>query len=148
MSSALPESFRWGAATSAYQIEGGTGEDGKGESIWDRFAHQPGTTFRGETGDIACDHYHRWREDIALMAGLGITAYRFSIAWTRILPDGTGDPNPAGVDFYSRLSMSYWQPVSIHGSASTTGICRRRWRMAAGGEIGRRSMPLFTTQMW
>ena len=103
MSSALPESFLWGAATSAYQIEGGAGEDGKGESIWDRFAHQPGTTFRGETGDIACDHYHRWREDIALMAGLGITAYRFSIAWTRILPDGTGDPNPAGVDFYSRL---------------------------------------------
>ena len=103
MGTGWPESFQWGAATSAYQIEGAPAEDGKGESIWDRFAHLPGTTFQGETGDIACDHYHRWREDIALMAGLGITAYRFSIAWTRIVPDGTGDPNPAGLDFYSRL---------------------------------------------
>ena len=103
MAIAWPESFQWGAATSAYQIEGAPAEDGKGESIWDRFAHRPGTTFRGETGDIACDHYHRWQEDIALMANLGITAYRFSIAWTRIVPDGTGDPNPAGLDFYSRL---------------------------------------------
>lgn len=103
MSVAMPGSFHWGAATSAYQIEGGKGEDGKGESIWDRFAHRAGTTFKGQTGDIACDHYHRWREDVALMADLGLTAYRFSVAWTRILPNGTGEPNPAGLDFYSRL---------------------------------------------
>jgi beta-glucosidase len=96
----LPDEFAWGAATSAYQIEGGRHEGGKGESIWDRFAdegHMP------ESGDVACDHYHRWREDVALMAELGINAYRFSIAWTRVLPDGEGDVNQAGLDFYSKL---------------------------------------------
>lgn len=94
--------FRWGVATSAYQIEGGR-TDGKSDSIWDRFAHRPGTILDGSTGDVACDHYHRWREDVALMSDLGVTSYRFSIGWTRVLPDGIGEPNRAGLDFYERL---------------------------------------------
>ena len=99
----LPADFTWGVATSAYQIEGAATEDGKGESIWDRFTHTPGTTPDGVTGDVACDHYHRWREDVALMARLGVDAYRFSIAWTRVVPDGDGAVNPAGLGFYDRL---------------------------------------------
>jgi beta-glucosidase len=103
MTISMPETFQWGVATSAYQIEGGRDEDGKGESIWDRFAHLPGTTFGDQTGDVASDHYHRWREDIRIMADLGITGYRFSIAWTRILPEGDGNTNEAGLAFYNRL---------------------------------------------
>jgi len=98
-----PGGFIWGAATSAYQIEGAWDEDGKGESIWDRFSHTPGTIEDGSTGDVACDHYHRWPEDIALMRELGLKAYRFSVAWPRILPAGRGAVNQAGLDFYSRL---------------------------------------------
>jgi len=94
--------FRWGVATSAYQIEGGRTAS-KGESIWDRFAHTPDRILGGETGDVACDHFHRWQEDVALMADLGVTAYRFSIAWTRIHPDGTGPAQPEGLEFYDRL---------------------------------------------
>jgi beta-glucosidase len=99
----FPHGFLWGTATAAYQIEGAATEDGRGESIWDRFAHTPGKTHAGESGDIACDHYHRWREDIALMKTLGLQAYRFSIAWPRILPTGTGAVNQKGLDFYSQL---------------------------------------------
>jgi beta-glucosidase len=99
----FPEGFLWGAATAAYQIEGAWNEDGKGESIWDRFAHTPGRIKDGSTGDVACDHYHRWREDIALMKQLGLRAYRFSVAWPRILPQGRGQINQRGLDFYSRL---------------------------------------------
>ena len=99
----FPDGFVWGAATAAYQIEGAVGEDGRGPSIWDTFAHTPGATFQGETGDVACDHYHRWRDDVALMARLGLGAYRFSIAWPRILPTGTGAVNARGLDFYDRL---------------------------------------------
>jgi beta-glucosidase len=99
----FPDSFFWGVATSSYQIEGAWDEDGKGESIWDRFAHEPGNIANGDTGDVANDHYHRYKEDVALMKELGVTAYRFSIAWPRIFPEGEGTPNPAGVDFYSRL---------------------------------------------
>jgi beta-glucosidase len=95
--------FLWGTATAAYQIEGATGEDGRGASIWDTFSHEPGRTSRGQTGDVACDHYHRWREDVALMAGLGVNAYRFSIAWPRVLPLGSGQVNAPGLDFYDRL---------------------------------------------
>ena len=98
-----PRDFLWGAATSAYQIEGATREDGRGSSIWDQFAATPGRTYQGETGDIAIEHYHRMEQDVALMADLGLSAYRFSIAWPRILPDGTGAVNQAGVDFYDRL---------------------------------------------
>jgi beta-glucosidase len=96
-------SFLWGVATAAYQIEGGVREGGRGVSIWDTFAHEPGRVLGGDTGDVACDHYHRWPEDVALMAGLGIDAYRFSIAWPRIQPTGSGPANPEGIAFYDRL---------------------------------------------
>jgi beta-glucosidase len=99
----FPEHFLWGAATAAYQIEGAWNEDGKSESIWDRFTHTPGHIKNGDTGDVACDHYHRWAEDVALMQSLGMRAYRFSIGWTRVLPAGRGTVNQAGLDFYSRL---------------------------------------------
>lgn len=99
----FPEGFALGAATAAYQIEGGVHSDGRGESIWDRFSHTPGKIERGETGDVASDHYHRWAEDVGLMADLKLNAYRFSVAWPRILPQGSGAVNPAGLDFYDRL---------------------------------------------
>lgn len=99
----FPHNFLWGAATASYQIEGAWNEDGKGESIWDRFSHTPGKIEDGSTGDIACDHYHRYEEDIALMRRLGLKAYRFSISWTRVLPLGAGNINPGGLDFYDRL---------------------------------------------
>lgn len=100
---AFPKSFLWGAATSSFQIEGATHADGRGSSIWDDFCRTPGKVSDGSNGDIACDHYHRYPEDIALMKSLGLQAYRFSIAWPRILPQGTGKVNPAGLDFYERL---------------------------------------------
>ena len=99
----FPKNFLWGAATSDYQIEGAWNEDGKGESIWDRFAHTPGKISNGASGDVACDHYHRWREDVQLMKELGLKAYRFSLSWPRILPTGRKHVNQAGMDFYSRL---------------------------------------------
>ncbi|GAA0376230.1 GH1 family beta-glucosidase [Microbispora corallina] len=95
--------FLWGTATASYQIEGAVREDGRGPSIWDTFSHEPGRVRDGHTGDVACDHYHRWAEDVALMAGAGLNAYRFSIAWPRVLPSGYGAVNPAGLDFYDRL---------------------------------------------
>ena len=99
----FPETFLWGGATASYQIEGAVAEGGRGRSIWDTFSHTPGLTFEGHTGDQAIDHYHRYRDDVALMAGLGLNAYRFSIAWPRIQPDGTGPAVEAGLDFYRRL---------------------------------------------
>jgi beta-glucosidase len=99
----FPENFIWGAATASYQIEGGWNEDGKGESCWDRFSHTPGKVLNNDTGDVACDHYHRVPEDIALMKRLGLQSYRFSTAWPRILPNGRGKVNQAGLDFYNRL---------------------------------------------
>ncbi len=99
----FPEGFEWGAATAAYQIEGAAREDGKGLSIWDVNCQQPGRVLGGETGDVACDHYHRYREDVALMADLGLQTYRFSVSWPRVLPFGSGQVNEKGVDFYSRL---------------------------------------------
>ncbi|KAB8193585.1 beta-glucosidase [Nonomuraea phyllanthi] len=95
--------FLWGTATAAYQIEGAVKEDGRGASIWDTFAHEPGRTRDGHTGDVACDHYHRWREDVELMSGLGVNAYRFSISWPRVRPEGDGPVNAKGLDFYERL---------------------------------------------
>jgi beta-glucosidase len=100
---AFPKNFFWGTATAAYQIEGAWKEDGKGESIWDRFAHSPGKIKNGDTGDVACDSYHRWREDIALMRAMNLNSYRFSIAWPRIQAAGSGPANSKGVDYYSRL---------------------------------------------
>ncbi|MCP3100525.1 GH1 family beta-glucosidase [Myxococcus sp. K15C18031901] len=99
----FPHDFVWGVATSSYQIEGAVDEDGRGESIWDRFSATPGKIADGTSGEVACDHYHRWREDVELMRWMGLKAYRFSIAWPRILPLGRGRVNPAGLDFYSRL---------------------------------------------
>ena len=99
----FPEGFIWGAATASYQIEGAVAEGGRGPSIWDTFAHTPGTIDNGDTGDVADDHYHRYREDVALLADLGVTHYRFSLAWPRLQPQGRGPLNPAGVDFYQRL---------------------------------------------
>jgi len=100
---AFPPGFVWGAATASYQIEGAVDEDGRGESIWDRFSHTPSKVANGDTGDVACDHYHRWREDIALMGQLGLDAYRFSIAWPRVVPTGQVPVNHLGLDFYDRL---------------------------------------------
>ena len=99
----FPADFLWGAATASYQIEGAVAEDGRGESIWDRYSHAPGAIENGDTGDVACDHYHRWPEDLDRMAELGLTAYRFSIAWPRVYPDGDGLLNQRGLDFYARL---------------------------------------------
>jgi beta-glucosidase len=99
----FPDGFFWGVATSSYQIEGAWDEDGKGVSIWDTYVRTPGNIAHGDTGDVANDHYHRYKEDVALMHSIGATAYRFSVAWPRIFPDGIGEPNSRGVDFYSRL---------------------------------------------
>lgn len=100
----FPEGFVWGAATASYQIEGATRDDGRGPSIWDTFSRTPGKVFAGHTGDVACDHYYRYADDVALMAEVGLQAYRFSISWPRIRPDGTGPVNPRGLDFYDRLT--------------------------------------------
>src|SRR5579862_1969735 len=99
----FPDGFLWGAATAAYQIEGAHDADGKGPSIWDTFSHTEGKVERGEVGDVACDHYHRYREDVALLGELGLNAYRFSVSWPRVRPQGTGAPNAKGLSFYDRL---------------------------------------------
>ena len=103
MATRFPTDFVWGAATASYQIEGAAHEDGRSESIWDRFCATPGKVRNGDTGEIACDFYHRYPEDVALMRELGLDAFRFSIAWPRILPEGRGRVNQAGLDFYDRL---------------------------------------------
>ncbi len=99
----FPEHFVWGAATAAYQIEGAVREGGRGISIWDTFSHTPGKVANGDDGDVACDHYHRYSDDVALMRELGLGGYRFSIAWPRVFPTGSGRPNAEGLDFYRRL---------------------------------------------
>jgi beta-glucosidase len=100
---AFPKGFLWGAATAAYQIEGAVREDGRGETIWDRFCRVPGAISNGDTGDVACDHYHRWRDDVENMRDLGLSAYRFSAAWARVFPQGRGRLNRRGLDFYETL---------------------------------------------
>ncbi len=99
----FPDDFLWGAATAAYQIEGSSMGDGAGESIWDRFVKTPGMMANGDTGEVACDHYNRWRDDIGLMQRLNLQAYRFSVSWSRVMPEGRGRVNAAGLDFYDRL---------------------------------------------
>jgi beta-glucosidase len=99
----FPSGFRWGVATAAYQIEGAVKDDGRGESVWDRFSHTPGKVKNGDNGDVACDSYHRYLDDVALMRRLHIDSYRFSISWPRIQADGSGAPNPKGIDHYKRL---------------------------------------------
>lgn len=100
----FPKDFIWGSATASYQIEGAYKEDGKGESIWDRFSHTPGKILNNDNGDLACDHYHRYKDDVKLMKEIGLKSYRYSISWPRIFPDGVGKPNEKGMDFYKRLT--------------------------------------------
>ncbi len=137
-SSPFPAGFLWGAATSAYQIEGSPLADGAGPSNWHRFSHESGRTSNGDTGDVACDHYRRYREDVGLMEALGLKAYRFSIAWSRILPEGRGRVNPRGLDFYARLidrllergiqplAGSRTMPTSCFAPSATACRCGRR----------------------
>jgi beta-glucosidase len=99
----FPQGFLWGSATASYQVEGGAHEDGRGPTIWDTFSHLPGAVANGDTGDVSTDYYHRYKQDIALMKDLGLRSYRFSVAWSRIFPAGTGTPNPKGLDFYNRV---------------------------------------------
>ena len=99
----FPKEFLWGAASAAYQVEGAWDEDGKGPSIWDQFSRIPDKTFEGTNGDVAVDHYHRYKEDVALMKELGMKAYRFSVSWSRVIPDGDGEINEAGLAFYEDL---------------------------------------------
>jgi beta-glucosidase len=113
----FPKGFCWGVGTSSYQIEGAWNEDGKGLSIWDTYAHTPGKIRNNGTGDLANDHYHRYKEDVALMRDIGANAYRFSMAWPRIFPDGTGHPNAKGLDFYSRLG-----PIEVSAGSSSSDI--------------------------
>jgi 6-phospho-beta-glucosidase len=101
--SVFPKDFLWGAATASYQVEGAHDADGKGLSNWDVYSHLPGTTYMGTNGDVAADHYHRFKEDVALMAELGMKSYRFSVSWPRLFPKGRGEVNEAGVKFYSDL---------------------------------------------
>src|SRR5436853_4600755 len=99
----FPDGFLWGTATASYQVEGAVKEDGRGPSVWDTFSHTPGKVVNNATGDVADDHYHRFKEDVQLMKALGVKVYRFSIAWPRVFPQGAGSPNPKGLDFYNRL---------------------------------------------
>lgn len=99
----FPQGFVWGAATSAYQIEGAWREDGKGESVWDVYSHSPGFVLNEDTGDVVIDHYHRYKQDVAIMKKMGLKSYRFSISWSRVLPKGIGEVNQKGLDFYGNL---------------------------------------------
>ena len=130
----LASDFTWGVSTSAYQIEGAAHEDGRGPSIWDTYSRLPGKIAGGDTGDIACDHYHRYREDVALMQKLGVDAYRFSVAWPRVLPEGRGAVNEAGPCFLRPADRcADRQLASSHGFAFITGTCRRPCRTTAAG---------------
>jgi len=158
----FPDGFVWGTATAAYQIEGATRADGRGVSIWDTFSHTPGRVQDGDTGDVATDHYHRWPGDIAIMADLGLGAYRFSLAWPRIVPAGSGPVNQAGLDFYSRLvdgllenaisplvTLYHWdlpQPLQDAGGWAHRDTAARfaDYAQVVGQALGDR-IPAFTT---
>ncbi len=138
----FPPDFLWGASTAAYQIEGGWNEGGRGESIWDSFSHRPGNTADNATGDMACDHFHRWNEDVGLMKELSLNCYRFSISWPRVLPEGRGTPNQAGLDFYSRLVDE------LCGRGITPIVTLYHWDLPqelhnAGGWLNRRTIDWF-----
>jgi hypothetical protein len=121
----FPDDFYWGTATSAYQIEGAWNEDGKGPSIWDTFTHTPGKIRNGDTGDVANDHYHRYKEDVALMKDIGANAYRFSIAWPRVFPNGTGEANPKGLDFCISSVVRPSRALSRLPGSGSSGLSRR-----------------------
>lgn len=137
----FPKDFAWGVATAAYQIEGAPEEDGKGPSIWDMFCRREGAIWQGQTGDVACDHYHRWREDVAIMKRIGLRAYRFSISWPRVMPAGAGAVNPAGLAFYDRLvdallkagvepyvTLFHWDlPLALHHRGGWLNADSPRW---------------------
>jgi beta-glucosidase len=153
---AFPEGFTFGSATASYQVEGAAQEDGRGPSIWDTFSKTPGKVWNGDTGDVACDHYHRWESDLDLMKELGLGAYRFSIAWPRIVPTGTGEVNQKGIDFYSRLvdgllergirpvaTLYHWdlpQPLEDAGGwgARATADAFERYAEVMGAALGDR----------
>ena len=123
--------FIWGAATASYQIEGAAYEDGKGLNIWDRFSHEPGKILEGHTGDTACDHYHRFKEDVTLMKEMGVKNYRFSISWARLLPNGVGEVSEAGVAFYNALI----------DELGANGIRPLPLRFAGKGRLGKPGKP-------
>lgn len=131
----FPKDFLWGTATAAYQIEGAALEDGKGPCIWDDFTKEPGRILDASSGDVACDHYHRFREDVALMAAMGIKNYRFSINWSRVLPRGVGQVNPAGLQFYADLVDCLLEHGIRRFARCTTGICPARFTSAAAGSM-------------
>jgi len=122
---AFPKGFLWGCATAAYQIEGGAKDDGRGPSVWDVFSHTPGKTFNGDTGDVADDSYHRYKEDVALLKNLGVQTYRLSIAWPRIFPEGKGRVNPAGLDYYKRVLDA------LHAAGITPYVTLFHWDLPA-----------------
>jgi beta-glucosidase len=158
----LRPDFVWGVATAAYQVEGAVAEDGRAPSIWDTFSRVPGAVDNGDTGDQACDHYHRWREDVALMRRLNVGAYRFSVAWPRVLPDGRGPVNPAGLSFYDRLvdellvagirpfvTLYHWDlPQSLQDRggwpARDTAFAFAEFAAAVGARLGDRVADWFT----
>ena len=129
----FPPGFRFGTSTAAYQIEGAASSDGKGPSIWDTFTAKPGTIIDGTSGVQACDHYHRYREDVALMQRLGSNGYRFSISWPRIQASGKGRPNRRVSRSTTGSSTSCSRPACSRWRRSTTGTCRRRSRTTAAG---------------
>ena len=145
----FPDGFHWGAATSAYQIEGSPLADGAGPSIWQRFAHTPGMMVNGDTGDVACDHYRRYKGDVQLMKALGLQGYRFSINWARVLPEGTGRVNPKGLDFYSRLvdqllengiapnaTLFHWDlPAALDDRVPRWSTLNEPWVVTDGGYL-------------
>ena len=156
----FPDGFIWGAATASYQIEGAHDEDGRSPSIWDTFSRTPGKVLGGDTGDVACDHYHRYAEDIALMSDLGLDAYRCPVAWPRVIPTGTGAVNRAGLDFYSRLvdgllehgirpvvTLYHWDlPQSLDDRGGWLNRESAQWfadySAAVVGALGDRGLPL------
>src|SRR5262249_41667936 len=138
----FPADFLWGVGSSAYQVEGAVDEDGRGPSIWDEFARLPGAIARGETADVAADHYHRWREDVALLATLGVRAYRLPVARPRVLPEGVGKVNTRGLDFYDRLVDA----LLAHGIAPLVTL--HHWDLPAalqhrGGWLNRETTEAF-----
>ena len=137
LSRRFPDGFRWGAATASYQIEGAVGEDGRGPSIWDTFSHTPGRVAGGDTGDVACDHYHRVGEDVELMAKLGLQDYRFSIAWPRVQPAGSRRRSTRpGWTSTPGWSTTCWRTTSVRWRRCTTGTCPSRWTTRAAGPPG------------
>jgi beta-glucosidase len=143
----FPPGFVWGCATAAYQIEGGVHEGGRGASIWDVFSHTPGKTYNGDTGDVADDSYHLYKDDVRLLKNLGVRAYRMSIAWSRIFPNGTGQPSQAGLDYYKRVLDELQRTASRPTSRSSTGTCPRRCPEAGNRAPRRWPLPI-TPATW